>query len=108
MTDADDVVLGRVGLRTLDLHEACGEVGYWVMPEARGRGVAAAAVDLLARWLLDELGMHRLELRHPTVNAASCRVAERARFAVEGTARSAVRHPDGWHDMHVHARLADG
>jgi len=54
---------------------------------------------------LHDLGLHRLELRHSTANPASCRVAARAGFRLEGTLRSAMRHPDGWHDMHLHARL---
>ena len=33
------------------------------------------------------------------------RVAAKAGFALEGTLRSAMRHPDGWHDMHLHARV---
>lgn len=42
----------------------------------------------------------------PTANAASCRVALKAGFAAEGTRRSAALHADGWHDMHLHARIA--
>ena len=53
-------------------------------------------------WAVDELGLHRLFLLHSTANPASCRVAARAGFALEGTLRSAMRHPDGWHDMHLH------
>ncbi|MGO8889299.1 MAG: GNAT family N-acetyltransferase [Streptosporangiaceae bacterium] len=39
-------------------------------------------------------------------NTASCRVAAKAGFAAEGIQRSAVLHADGWHDMHVHARIS--
>jgi RimJ/RimL family protein N-acetyltransferase len=56
----------------------------------------------VARWAVDELGLHRLFLYHSTANPASCRVAAKAGFAFEGTLRSAMRHPDGWHDMHLH------
>ena len=48
----------------------------------------------------------RLEVWHSTRNAASCRVAEKAGFVAEGVKRHAVLHVDGWHDMHVHARIA--
>jgi RimJ/RimL family protein N-acetyltransferase len=44
-------------------------------------------------------------VQHSTVNAASCRVAERAGFALEGTKRSEAWHTDGWHDMHLHAKI---
>ena len=40
-------------------------------------------------------------------NPASCRVAVKAGFREEGVRRGAALHADGWHDMHVHALLAD-
>ncbi len=104
--EAAGTVIGRVVLRFVDLHDGVGEVGYWVLPAERGRGVATRAVRVLSSWALEELGLHRLELEHSVRNEASCRVAESAGFAAEGTRRSALRHVDGWHDMHVHARLA--
>ena len=33
------------------------------------------------------------------------RVAAKAGFTAEGTLRSALLHADGWHDMHLHARV---
>jgi len=101
----DDVAIGRVGLRTLDLDAGEGEVSYWVSPGARGAGAASLATDRLSRFLLDELGVHRLTLGHSTRNVASCRVAMKAGYELEGTMRSALLHRDGWHDMHWHARI---
>ena len=100
------VPVGRVILKDLDLRDGCAEVGYWVLPEARGRGVATRALQALSETLFDDLGFRRLELEHSIANPASCRVAEKAGFAAEGVRRAAVLHEDGWHDMHVHARLA--
>ncbi|MEU8197752.1 GNAT family protein [Microbispora amethystogenes] len=57
------------------------------------------------RWGFEELGLHQLELHHSTRNHASCRVADKAGFAVEGVLRAALLHADGWHDMEVHALL---
>lgn len=37
---------------------------------------------------------------------SSCHVADRAGYVFEGVKRSQVLHPDGWHDMHQHARIA--
>ncbi|MFJ7295651.1 GNAT family N-acetyltransferase [Streptomyces collinus] len=100
-----DTLLGRVALRELRLHDGTAEVAYWTVPAARGRGVAARATTALTRWALDVAGFHRLELLHAVRNEASCRVATRTGFALEGTKRSAVLQPDGWHDMHLHARV---
>ncbi|MET7512492.1 GNAT family N-acetyltransferase [Streptomyces sp. NPDC005480] len=103
-TDTGEVV-GRMGLRSVSLHEGVAEVAYWVLPAARGAGVAPRAVAALSRWALDEVGFHRLELQHAVGNMASCRVALKSGFALEGTKRSALLHADGWHDCHLHARV---
>ncbi len=95
-------VLGRAGLRRVDLAEALGEVVYWVLP---GRGVASRALAA-TEWAFG-VGFHRLELVHAVENDASCRVAARAGYRLEGTKRREGLHADGWHDMHLHARLSD-
>ncbi|MFB6814067.1 GNAT family N-acetyltransferase [Streptomyces sp. NPDC056347] len=107
VTDAvdDDRLLGKVSLRSLVLAGGQAEISYWTAPEARGRGVCSRAVDRVARWAFDEAGFHRIELGHSTANAASCRVAGRTGFAPEGVRRRALLHADGWHDMHLHARV---
>ncbi|MGP4085935.1 GNAT family N-acetyltransferase [Streptomyces sp. KR55] len=98
-------LMGRVALRDIVLGDGTAEVAYWTVAAARGQGVAARATTTLARWALDEIGFHRLELTHAVANTASCRVAKKTGFALEGTKRSAVLHTDGWHDMHLHARV---
>jgi RimJ/RimL family protein N-acetyltransferase len=108
VVDAGDVVLGRVALRAINLFDGVAEVAYWILPAARGRGVVVRATDELARWAFEDLGLHRLVLRHSTLNVASCRAAQKAGFAPEGTERSSLLHTDGWHDMHLHARVAEG
>ncbi|GAA2583418.1 MULTISPECIES: GNAT family N-acetyltransferase [Streptomyces] len=102
---ADDRLLGRIALRDVVLDDGVAEIAYWTTAKARGQGVAARATRTLSRWALDEIGFQRLELLHAVANGASCRVATKAGFTVEGTKRSAVLHPDGWHDMHLHARV---
>jgi RimJ/RimL family protein N-acetyltransferase len=98
-------LLGRLSLRTL-LGQGLGEVGYWVLPAARGAGAAPRAVEAATTWAFEDLGLHRIELVHSVANRASCRVAAKAGYELEGTMRSALLHADGWHDMHLHARIA--
>ncbi|MER5256465.1 MULTISPECIES: GNAT family N-acetyltransferase [unclassified Streptomyces] len=102
---ATDAVVGRISLRLIVLADGQAEVAYWTMPSARGRGIAPRALTALSDWAFDEVGLHRLELTHATGNEASCRVALKTGFVPEGTKRSAVLHADGWHDMHLHARV---
>lgn len=101
----DDVPLGRVALHRLDLARGVGKAAYWVLPGARGRRIAPRALDAVSRWFFTEIGLHRIELAHSVANVASCQVAARAGYAYEGTMRGEGLHADGWHDMHLHARL---
>jgi ribosomal-protein-alanine N-acetyltransferase len=100
-------LLGYVALRSVDLEFGFAEITYWVLPPFRGRGVATKACAVVAGWALEDLGLHRLEVRHSVENPASCRVASNAGFELEATLRSALLHADGWHDMHLHSRIAE-
>jgi len=95
--------VGLIGWNGVDLHGGDAEIVYWLLPAARGGGVAVEAVRRVSRWALDELGLHRLRLCHSAANPASCRVAAKAGYTFEGTMRSALLHADGWHDQHLHA-----
>lgn len=107
IVDAGGQVLGSVRFAITDRELGCGMVGYWLLPEARGFGVATAAVRAGSTIVLRHLGWHRVELRHAVENARSCAVARRCGYRVEGIMREGMRYPsDGrWSDEHVHARL---
>lgn len=105
-------LLGYVTVR--DVHRVPGqaEAAYWVTPAARGRAVAARALDAAASWAFAApadggLGVHRISLDHSLANPGSCRVATRAGFGQEGVMRGSFLDPAGErHDSHLHARLA--
>lgn len=102
-----DSLLGRVGIGGISLEEARAGVTYWVLPEARGHGVASLALAAVTDWAFRGVGFNRLELDHSTQNPASCRVATKVGFRAEGIMRARALHLDGWHDMHTHGLLAD-
>jgi ribosomal-protein-alanine N-acetyltransferase len=102
-----EAVLGRMGFNGVDLMAGRAEAAYWLLPEARGRGVAARALRAATAWMFAEVGMHRIELLHACRNEPSCRVAIAARYSLEGTKREHWLLDDGWHDVHLHARLRD-
>jgi RimJ/RimL family protein N-acetyltransferase len=79
----------------------CGqsEVAYWTMSSRRRQDVAARAVEALTRWAFDEVGFHSVS------NPSSCLAAVKTGFDFEGIKRGAGLHVDGWHDMHLHARI---
>jgi RimJ/RimL family protein N-acetyltransferase len=81
-------VLGSVGINAITWQHRVGQIGYWVAPEARRRGVGLRAVRMLARWALRDLGLARVEIRVDVENEPSQRVAEGAGFTREGVLRS--------------------
>ena len=100
-------VLGYVSLHDLQRRHLSGEVGYWVLAGARGRGVGRRAVAAACGYGFGALGLNRIELFHAVDNPSSCGVATGAGFALEGIARQAYRYGDDLlHDDHMHARLA--
>ena len=101
---SNEHVLGRTALHT-QLADGTAEIAYWVLPDARGRGVATRAAIAATTWG-HEFGFHRIELQHSTRNHPSCLVALRAGFVAEGVKRSSDRHADGPHDMHLHAHIS--
>lgn len=84
-----DALLGAVGL-TVDGAELSGDLGYWVAPEVRGRGVATRAGRLLCRLAFEQLDLGYVGLQAAGDNAASNAVARRLGFSYEGTRRRAM------------------
>ncbi|GAA4681025.1 GNAT family N-acetyltransferase [Phytohabitans rumicis] len=97
VTDAQtDELLGSCGLPSIDRVRRSAEVGYWVAPWARGRGVATRATRAVSRWAFDELGMKRVIWQAEIGNHASRLVARRAGFRIEGYLRLADAGQEAW------------
>jgi [ribosomal protein S5]-alanine N-acetyltransferase len=84
--DPTDECVGHVWVNLEGSRQA--EVGYWLLPEARGKGLATRALRLISRWALEELNVARLSLMAEPANELSQRVAERSGFVREGVLRS--------------------
>lgn len=105
-----DEFLGSVTLFRLGDEADHGEIGYWVHPDARGRGVAGEATTLVADHALGPDGLHHsLTIRTARGNDASARVAAAAGFTPTGQATGAERLRDGSHpDLLIHSRVREG
>ncbi|WP_438872697.1 GNAT family N-acetyltransferase [Paractinoplanes pyxinae] len=101
-----DELLGGIGIDKVVPVRRQAEVGYWVGPWARRRGVATAALRALTTHALGH-GLDRLELLTHLDNPASQRVAMAAAFQREGLRRGAQPGRGGARDdMVVFTRLA--
>ena len=105
---ATGALLGSASLHSISRPRASAQVGYWTVAAARGRAVAARAVDAACRWAFTAIPLDRVELCHAVENAASGRVAEKAGFRLEGRLRRSFRYGDGVrHDEFIWGRLAE-
>ncbi|MGK5738487.1 GNAT family N-acetyltransferase [Micromonospora sp. URMC 103] len=104
---ATDRLLGAVGLSQVVPYRGQAEIGYWVTPRARGRGVALAATRALTERAF-ATGTARVELLTHEENTASQRVALAAGFQFEGVRRAAnPSRGGGRQDLLAWVRLAD-
>ena len=86
-------VVGGGTLHHLDLERRIVEIGYFVLPYARRRGIATTIARLLAEHAFS-IGIERVAAYVNVGNTASERVLERAGFTREGIVRSMPK-PDG-------------
>ncbi len=95
-----NAIVGMIGLALEPVRSA--ELGYWLVPAARGRGWMGAALRVVVDHAFDHdgVGLDRLLWHAYVGNWPSRRVAERAGFRVEGTIRAhgiqRGRRRDSW------------
>jgi [ribosomal protein S5]-alanine N-acetyltransferase len=79
---------GALLLHQVNWHHRRCEVGFWLIPEQRGRGIATRAVSLAVSWVFADLEMVRMEMNTTPENPAVPALARRLGFAQEGIQRS--------------------
>ena len=89
IADAEtDKLLGGVNFHNIrhDHHRA--EVGFWLAPWARGRGVGSKAVAAACNWAFDRWDLKRIEMTTLPDNAGALALAQKIGFTREGLLRS--------------------
>jgi RimJ/RimL family protein N-acetyltransferase len=85
----------------------CGLERVMLRPDARGTGVATAAIHLAARTALIDHGLHRVQAEVYEDNIAGQRLFERAGFTREGRRRRAYWRRQRWLDGILYGLLAE-
>jgi aminoglycoside 6'-N-acetyltransferase len=83
-------------------------IDVYLTTPRHGDGFGSEAVRVLARYLIEERGHHRLTIDPAADNKAAIRAYEKVGFHRVGVMRSYERGPDGtWHDGLLMELLAD-
>jgi ribosomal-protein-alanine N-acetyltransferase len=78
-------------------------IGYWVIPQVAGKGITPTAVALAMDYMLEVIGLHRVEIDIRPENKASLRVVEKLGLRLEGLKRGYIHIANAWRDHYVFA-----
>lgn len=83
-----DAFCGEMLVHSLSERHRRGEIGFWVAPDDRGRGLASRAIALTLDWLFGELDLLRVEMTTTPENEVVPALANRLGFTREGLLRA--------------------
>lgn len=107
VVDETNAPVGSAGLNRFVTQDSHADLGYWIAPEACGRGLATRATNLLLRYGIEDAGLNRVEIWMSTQNEPSRAVAERSWATYEGTLRQYLVLDGQAHDAHCYSLLAE-
>lgn len=96
-------VIGGVTVSNVLWDCRCADLGYWVEPAHRGKGISAWAARHLVDFCFRVLKLQRLALVIRVDNTASQRVAQKLGAEFEGVARKRIFHAQQALDAKVYA-----
>ena len=96
---------GTIDIDLANAGQGRGELGYWVMGDSRGLGIARRAIRRVSDYAMGELGLARMEILVEPGNAASWRAAEAAGYVREGLLRQYLEFEGQRHDLVMYSLL---
>ena len=99
-------LLGAVGLNGIDSVHRRGEIGYWLLPEHWGRGIARECASAVLSFAFGPLGLHRIGAEVDTDNHRSSALLENLGFQLEGVRRGYDLKAGAFLDLMSYSRLA--
>jgi ribosomal-protein-alanine N-acetyltransferase len=102
----EEIFCGLISFHTVDLNNHATELGYWLAKEARGKGIAKTAVNLISEYGVETMGFRRIEALVDVENLASRALLSSSGYEEEGILRNRVTRPDGRQiDMALFSRI---
>ncbi|MEV4759412.1 GNAT family protein [Micromonospora sp. NPDC049559] len=102
----DGMLVGGTMFVSFDATYGVCEIGCWLEPAGRGRGLITRAATHLVDWAVRVRGIHRVEWHCRTDNTASGNVARRLGMRLDGVLREEFLHQGVRYDTEVWSLLA--
>ena len=80
------ILCGSIGFKGPPNKQGIVEIGYSVLPEFQGQGIATEMVAAIVQWAKQQPQVKRIEAETNTDNEASVRVLEKNKFTYSGAA----------------------
>ncbi|NHN30480.1 GNAT family N-acetyltransferase [Paenibacillus agricola] len=100
-------LVGCIGVHDINWRNRKTSIGYWLGEKYQGSGVMTRACKGLLRYLIQDLGINRVEIRACSENYKSRAIPERLGFIHEGTIRQAEWIDGRFYDHVVYGILAE-
>ena len=96
---------GGAGLNNLNSNHKKSEIGFWLLPQFWGKGIAREIIPLICKYGFEKFNLHRIEAIIETENFASKKVIVNAGFAHEGTMKDCEFKNGKFISLDIYAKL---
>jgi len=97
--------LGGGGLNDLSKENKKAEVGFWLLPNAWGKGYMTEAMPLILHYAFDELNLHRIEGFVESSNINCKKALKKLDFTLEGTMVDCEIKNDAFINLDIYAKI---
>lgn len=96
---------GMIGFNELDEDNNIGEMGYFIASEFTSRGIMTSALEAIIDYSFTQLFLNKIELYINGNNLASCRLADKLHFKLEGVLRESQKIEEQYVNQRVYGLL---
>ena len=102
----NEILIGRIGIHKIDQQNRIGEIGYWLVETAQGKGVMTKACKLMLDLGFTDLKLNRIEIKCGVGNFKSAAIPKKLNFKNEGILKEAEFINDKFIDLYLFSLLA--
>jgi ribosomal-protein-alanine N-acetyltransferase len=102
---ADEHFYGAIGIHDIHPQHRKAEIGFWLLPEYRGKGYIPEAAIRIIKHSFEYLRLHRMYAYVESENHNSKKVLTKLGFVYEGTMRECEIKDGKWIDLEIYALL---
>jgi len=83
----DGQIVGGMGMHDWDHRLRKAQIGYWIAKDYEGKGLVSRCLRSFLKFLFEQLGMNKIEIRFVASNERSAAIVRRFNLRIEGVLR---------------------